>query len=227
MDALLTFGILWMDYQRRQLAGRAHVEGLKLFLPPGRAEIVRQRMTHLHPEAAKWQLYELDERAELCAPLDVADTGNIVTRLTHALDAETVRQRFAASVARIQALAPAAEIMSILPPRLCSGCLAWNLRGPCRPRSQDRFAMTSRSPSASARPNMCSTKAPKALFGELVRLLEQRLQRSATNLFFRLAPERWLESLITCDVRAIDERLDGRYVYSQVPRVCGLRSRHA
>jgi hypothetical protein len=36
-------------------------------------------------------------------------------------------------------------------------------------------------------------------------------------LFFRLAPERWLESLITRDVRAIDERLDGRFVYSQVP----------
>ena len=27
VDATLTFGILWMDYQRNQLAGRAHVEG--------------------------------------------------------------------------------------------------------------------------------------------------------------------------------------------------------
>jgi hypothetical protein len=27
VDAALTFGILWMDYQRQQLAGRAHVEG--------------------------------------------------------------------------------------------------------------------------------------------------------------------------------------------------------
>ena len=32
VDAALTFGILWMDYQRQQLAGRAHVKGLKLFL---------------------------------------------------------------------------------------------------------------------------------------------------------------------------------------------------
>lgn len=36
-------------------------------------------------------------------------------------------------------------------------------------------------------------------------------------MFFRLAPERWLESLITHDVRAVDERLDGNFVYSQVP----------
>src|SRR5208337_3870905 len=39
VDAALSFAILWMDYQRQQLAGRAHVEGLKLFLPPGRSEI--------------------------------------------------------------------------------------------------------------------------------------------------------------------------------------------
>ena len=31
------------------------------------------------------------------------------------------------------------------------------------------------------------------------------------------APEPWLESLITRDVYAIDERLDSRFVYSQVP----------
>ena len=34
---------------------------------------------------------------------------------------------------------------------------------------------------------------------------------------FRMCPERWLESLITRDVRGIDERLDPRFVYSQVP----------
>src|SRR5271169_3811660 len=78
VDAVLTFGVLWMDYQRQQLAGRAHVEGLKLFLPPGRSEIVRQRVAHLNAEAAKWQLYEFDERSEICEPLDSADSGNII-----------------------------------------------------------------------------------------------------------------------------------------------------
>jgi hypothetical protein len=47
VDAALSFGILWMDHQRQHLAGRAHVEGLKLFLPPGRSEIVRQRICTL------------------------------------------------------------------------------------------------------------------------------------------------------------------------------------
>jgi hypothetical protein len=100
VDAALTFGILWMDYQRQALAGRAHVEGLKLFLPPGRSEIVRLRMSHLNAEAAKWQIFELDERSEICEPLDTSDWGNIVTRLTRAVDVETARQRFAASIDR-------------------------------------------------------------------------------------------------------------------------------
>ncbi len=37
IDAALSFGILWLDYHR-QRADRYHVEGLKLFLPHGRAE---------------------------------------------------------------------------------------------------------------------------------------------------------------------------------------------
>ena len=110
VDAVLSFGILWMDYQRQQLAGRAHVEGLKLFLPPGRSEIVRQRAAQLNAEAAKWQIYELDERSEICEPVDCADSGNVITRLTRAVDAHAARERFAASIARIHALAPAAEI---------------------------------------------------------------------------------------------------------------------
>jgi hypothetical protein len=59
----------------------------------------------------------------------------------------------------------------------------------------------------------------QSLFAELVRhIIEQRHPAgSHTNLFFRLSPERWLESLITRDVSALDERLDGRFVYSQVP----------
>jgi hypothetical protein len=62
-------------------------------------------------------------------------------------------------------------------------------------------------------------ESTEALFRELVQgILEQRQpDGSPTNLFFRLAPERWLETLITREVRLIDERLDGRFVYSQVP----------
>ena len=110
IDAALTFGILWMNRQRELLAGRAHVEGLKLFVPAGRADVARQRMAHLNREAAKWQLYEFDERAEGFLPLDCNDSGNIVTRLARAVDEGAARTRFAASIARLRAIAPDCEV---------------------------------------------------------------------------------------------------------------------
>jgi hypothetical protein len=59
IDAALTFGILWLDVCREAQAGKMAVEGLKLFLPAGASALTRERMAHLHGDAAKWQLYEL------------------------------------------------------------------------------------------------------------------------------------------------------------------------
>jgi hypothetical protein len=56
-------------------------------------------------------------------------------------------------------------------------------------------------------------------FADLVRRL--RLTRGPQGArhqpLWRLHPERWLESLVVRDVKAIDERLDGNCLYSQVP----------
>ncbi|HLI62120.1 MAG TPA: hypothetical protein VKV05_01885 [Terriglobales bacterium] len=219
VDAVLTFGILWMDYERRHLAARAQVEGLKLFLPPGRSEIVRQRAANLNPDAAKWQLYELDERSETCDAIDIADSGNILTRLTRAVDLEAAQQRFAASIARIHALTPAAEItvesaseivFRLYGLEFARACLV-PVPGSFRNQESITFGV------GPAEYVLDETSA--GVFGELLRRIseQRRPGGSPTNLFFRLAPERWLESLVTREVRAIDERLDGRFVYSQVP----------
>ncbi|MGC2112560.1 MAG: hypothetical protein WA655_23780 [Candidatus Korobacteraceae bacterium] len=219
VDASLTFAILWLDYQRQRLAGRAQVEGLKLYLPPGRGEIVRQRAANLNAEAAKWQLFELDERSEICEPLDAADSGNIITRLTHAVDVPAARARFATSIASIRALAPAAEITVESATEIVfrlyglefARASLMPVSGSFRHRESIHFGI------GPAEYTLDESSEP--LFRELVRRIVQQRHAggSHTNLFFRLAPERWLESLITRDVRAIGERLDGRFVYSQVP----------
>ena len=219
IDAALTFGILWMDYQRHRVAGRAQVEGLKLFLPPGGSEIVRQRMANLNFDLAKWQLFELGERSEMCEPIDAADSGNIITRLTRAVDVEAARERFATSIYRVRALAPAVEITVE-----SASEIVFRLYG----LEFARARMTPTAGSFRNRESIIFGVAPaeyeldeqnESLFCELLqRILEQRHPGdSHSNLFFRLAPERWLESLITCNVRAIDERLNERFVYSQVP----------
>lgn len=219
IDAALTFGVLWMHRQRELLTGRAHVAGLKIFVPGGHSEMVRQRMAYLDREAARWELYELDERAETCAPLDCNDSGNIITRLVRSVDADAVRTRFAASIARIRAITPNAEncIDS-------ASEIVFRLRGL-------EFARAKLAPvEGSFRNNEVITfglwpaeytldDSNEPAFRDLVTRLAQG--RSAhgdrSDPFFRLCPERWLESLITRDVRSIDERLDPRFVYSQVP----------
>jgi hypothetical protein len=61
--------------------------------------MLRQRMAHLDRDDGQVALCELDERAETCAPLDWQDSGNIVTRLVRAVDADTTRVCFATSIA--------------------------------------------------------------------------------------------------------------------------------
>jgi hypothetical protein len=60
----------------------------------------------------------------------------------------------------------------------------------------------------------------EALFREIVsRLLSSRQPGHAApgDVLWRLAPEKWLESLIIRNIAALDHRLDSRWVYSQVP----------
>ena len=219
IDAALTFGILWFDLQRERLAGRAHVEGLKLFLPEGRAGMVRERMAHLNRDAAKWQLYEFNERAETCEPVDCADSGNIETRLVRAVDAAAARERFAASIARMRSCAPDGETYVESATEI-----VFRLHGL-------EFARARMSPVAASFRNQETITfgvwpaeytlddASELAFRDLVTRLAARRHAHGehSDPVFRLCPERWLESLIIRDVRAIDERLDPRYVYSQVP----------
>ena len=219
VDAALTFGVIWMDYLRQQWAGRAVVEGLKLFLPAGRSEIVRQRAAHLDASSAKWQIFELNERAETVEHFDTGDIGNIMTRLTRAVDRQSAHQRFAASIAQVRQYVPGAEV-SIE----SASEIVFRLYGL-------EFARARIAPTSGSFRNRESIlfgvgpaeyvldDSTRPLFAELVqRLTAQRHPSgSHTNMFYRLAPERWLESLVIQQVRAIDERLDQHFVYSQVP----------
>jgi len=219
VDAALTFGMIWLDYQRQQLAGRAVVEGLKLFLPPGRSQVVQQRAVHLDVDAAKWQLYEFDERAETADPIDLADTGNIVSRLTHAFDPHAAEEKFAASIARIRALVPAVEInapsASEIVFRLCGLEFARARMTPVSGSFRNRESISFGIGAA----EYVLDESTEPTFLELLhRMMEQRRSGgSPTDLFFRLAPERWLESLVKRNLRTIDEHLDPAFVYSQVP----------
>jgi hypothetical protein len=219
IDAALTFGILWLDYCRHQQT-RAQVEGLALFLPPGRSAVVRERMAHLDASAARWQLYELEERDNFLHEIDCSDRGNIATRLVHCPDQAAACERFAASIERIRSLLPEVEIVL-----LSASEVGFRLRGL-------EFARARMAPDPATlgyREELVFGigAAEHALAGEgawnRLRDLVTRLRliRHAhgphADPLWRMAPERWLESIIIKNVNAVDHRLDPAWAYSQVP----------
>ena len=109
IDSSLTFGILWLDVCRQAHAGKMVVGGLKLIVPAKCSELVRARMAHLNPSAAKWQLYELDERSDEITEVEVFDRGNISARLIRCADESEIERRFAEPIALVRTLMPEAE----------------------------------------------------------------------------------------------------------------------
>jgi len=110
IDAALTFGILWLDVCRQSQAGKVLVEALTLFLPPGSSALARERMANLNRAAAKWSLFEFDERHDALVEMDCSDRGNVATRLAHATNQAAVLERFAESIARIKQILPNCEV---------------------------------------------------------------------------------------------------------------------
>ena len=219
IDAALTFGILWLDVCRQAQAANVLVEGLKMFVPNGTSALVRERMANLNLDAAKWSLFELDERHDALVEIDCADRGNVSTRLVHAADDDAARERFKASIARVQEVLPNCEVAV-----LSAAEIVFRWRGL-------EFA---RARLGGIPGSFRSTEETVFGIGAEERVLEIRNQDEFTELanrlrdtrhpygprqhpLWRLRPERWLESLVVGDVSMVDGRLEPACRYSQVP----------
>jgi len=219
IDAALTFGILWLDVCRQAQAANVLVEGLKIFVPTGTSALVRERMANLNRDAAKWRLFELDERHDALAEIDCADRGNVATRLVHAADGEAARERFKESIARIQEVLPNCEVAVV-----SAAEIAFRWRGLEFARA--RLAEIARS-FRSAEEIVFGVGAEErvlerrneAEFAELANCLRDTRHPYGPrqNPLWRLRPERWLESLVVGDVSVVDGQLEPLCQYSQVP----------
>ena len=219
IDAALTFGILWLDLCRTTHAGKLAVQGLKLFIPAGHSALVRERMAHLNRFAAKWELYEVEERGEDLRPIEILDRGNISTRLVRCSNEAEVYERFGGPVSLVRSMISEVEISLISPAEISFRCHGLEF-------ARSRL---------SARPGQFRS-APELVFGAgpSERVLDdnnldafQELVRSIGEVrhaegprecrWWRLNPERWLESLVVKNICALDSQLDPRWCYSQVP----------
>jgi hypothetical protein len=220
IDAALTFGILWLDACRVAQAEKMMVEGLKLFLPLGTSALTRERIAHLNRDAAKWQLYELENREDVLKEIDVCDRGNVRTRLVHWANEASVRERFAKAIHRVVELMPEAEIAV-----LSAGEIAFRCHGLEFARA--RLSFDARSLHGVPEVVFGVGAAEAVLAGEES---EDRFRQIVCSVgevrhaaeprdhpLWRMHPERWLESLVVEDVGAVDNRLHAGCLYSQVP----------
>jgi hypothetical protein len=219
IDAALTFGILWLDVCRQAQAANVLVEGLKMFVPAGTSALVRERMANLNRDAAKWALFELDERHDALVEIDCGDRGNVATRLVHATDDDVARERFKESIARVQEILPNCEATV-----LSAAEIVFRWRGlefararlgalPGWFRSAEEIVF-----GVGAEERVLETRN-QAEFAELATCLRDTRHPYGPRQhpLWRLRPERWLESLVVGDVSVVDDRLEPSYRYSQVP----------
>jgi hypothetical protein len=219
IDASLTFGILWMDVCRQAQAGKVLVEGLNLVVPARSSALVRERMANLNRAAAKWRLFELDERDGSLAEIDCADRGNVATRLLHAIDESAALQRFEESISKMRSLLPNCEVAV-----LSAAEIAFRWRGLEFARARltaepGSFRSVQEIVFGVGAEERVFDERNKPVFLDLIAALRDsrhpygpRQQR-----LWRLHPERWMESLVVGDVSVIDERLNSAIRYSQVP----------
>jgi hypothetical protein len=219
IDAALTFGILWLDACRVAKAGKFAVEGLKLFLPGGASALTRERIAHLNPEAAKWQLYELEERDDNLKELDISDCGNVATRLVHSTDESAVRGRFADAISQVREVMSESELASLSSAEIAFRCHGLEFARARLAHQPGSFNSTSEIVFGLGAQERILSDSNIAAFTQLVRSIGEVRHSSGPrdHPLWRLHPERWLESLVVRDLAAVDERLDPSCLYSQVP----------
>ena len=219
IDASLTFGILWLEACRHSSAAKFLVEGLNLFVPQGCSALVRERIANLNRAAAKWSLFELDERHDALTEIDCSDRGNVATRLVHAPNESAALERFADSIARIYSILPNCEVAV-----LSAAELAFRWRGLEFARARmGAEAATFRSKQeivfgVGAEERVLEDSNFPFFLQLLTAIRDTRHPYGPRqHPLFLLRPERWLESLVVADVSVIDERLQPLQLYSQVP----------
>ena len=218
IDAALTFGLLWLDLCRERHALRFAVEGLKLFLPPGTSAVTRSRLAHLG-RAAKFEIYEVEERNDTAVQLEGHDLGNIATRLVRCPDHAAVRERLAEAIGKILAIVPSAEVSVLSATEISFRLHGLEFARASRSLAPTSFQQDKEITFGAGAYETRLTIDNESQFSELMKRVQRARRSPGSNHdpLWRMQPERWLESLVIRDVRALDSSLDPAFVYSQVP----------
>jgi hypothetical protein len=176
-------------------------------------------MAHLNRAAAKWQLYELQERAEELKRVEILDNGNISTRLMRCTDDTEIHARFAGPIKLVRGIMPEAEVAALSPAEISFRCHGLEFA---------RARLTAEPGSLRSVPELVFGPGPAqrvlddgniGAFRELISGIGEVRHPDGPreSRWWRLHPERWLESLVMKNVCGLDRQFDPRWLYSQVP----------
>ena len=209
-DGILTYGLIWLDWLRRREPERV-VTGLRIFVAANRAETVLRRIGWLDAEAARFEVYEAGEAIRRCDP---ADVGNLKTSLGSAEPFQ-----------RPQIHPECGERIELLSSDIQrqtggDGFCYWAVRGLPVARETSRGLVFGIGQSETPLTEDSITE-----FNHLVRkLLQWRCADSPDrhHPFYRLWPERWMQSQIVQQIDRLGYELISGAVYEQVPALSGL-----
>jgi hypothetical protein len=181
-------------------------------------------MAWLNHAAADFQLFTLDERSEELAPVDIRDTGNLVSRLVHVFSVPAAIERCEDGIARLMALVPPAarervEIRATSPTEVGLLLHGLDFARVCHGVAAHSFAREDEVTFGAGPNETPLTEENETLCRELfVRLFHSRhADGSHTDPLFRMQPEHWLESRLRSGIAELLPGLRGDLMYSQVP----------
>lgn len=217
-ESALAYGLNWLDWLRERSAARA-ITGLRLFLPSSAIPLNAHRAVCLDPKEARIELFEWPAESSICRLIDLRDFGNVETRLTPRAQAgpesyrrdEYLRQIFGNLLPGIDQVPSTPDggislrifgleigrVEGRISPRLYWGLE--NQRRVYRLEERDGF---------------------EAFVREMLRLRSASTPDPGHD-FYRLQPERWLESLLVHDITRLDSELLAGHVHPQVPAFAG------
>jgi hypothetical protein len=214
IDAVLAAGLVWLGELRRRIKS---VEGLMIFAPG--SDTIAMRLTGIAPAAALFRINEEKGEIESAVPFDQGDLNDSLRKAARR-----------AHWPRPGMLPPECAMLVNSVRRLAPDHIEAHHRGPCVSLSIHGLEV--------ARVSLNRRRVEFGIGDERIKLdqrneaeLRQLIQdtisrrrhgsRLRNDMIYRFQPERWLESIISRDVTAVDSTLDPRFVYSQVPTYRG------
>lgn len=222
-ENVLASGLIWLDWLRRSARSRKGptAGSLRLFLPPEAVAVAAHRAAYL--DAGVVRIFEWKPGQERVHEIDLRDYGNVETRLTPRWRGARLLERLhpllrdllGEKPGRVKAFPDATgEALSLRvlglqvarvegrdPPRIYFG-----LEGEAQlldPTNRSEFT---------------------AFLEDVLRVRRPGKPPDRSHPFYRLQPERWLESLLVDDVTRIDAAFIPEHVYPQVPAFSGPAS---